>query len=410
MRLPLLALLAALLATGATAQRAAPATGDQRSAFETAITVNDVPITYYDIDQRMKLLRFNGAPANANLQAIAVEQLIEDRLKRAAGDRLGIRPTRASETELVNAFATNTRRNAATIDRDLARAGATRAALLDALNAEATWREVVRRRFGTRAEPTEADIDQAIALAAAGRNREFRLAELVLPTGQRGEAATRALAEQLRDQLNAGGDFAAAVRRYSASASARDGGNIGWIAEGSLPEPVLAALADTRPGGVTQPLSVPGAVAMLKLLETRNIDIPGSATLNIALVAMNAQDRDPITAIARLDAVIAQGPTCETAEGLARSAGLSTARSEPRPLSTLPEPVRNAVGTLQPGQISTPVVIQGGAAAFIVCSRQEGVSAQEREAIRGRLRQERFVRFSNSYIQELRADAVIERR
>jgi peptidyl-prolyl cis-trans isomerase SurA len=386
------------------------ALAQQRSAFDIALTVNDVPITWYDVDQRMRLLRFRGAPDSDSLQGIAIEQLVEDSLKRGAAERLGIRPTAQAEAELVEVFARNIGRSVDSIERDLARIGATRTTMLEALKADAVWREVVRSRFGSRAEPTEADIDQAIALAAAGQNREFNLSELVIPVAARGEAGTRRFAEELRAELDAGGNFAAAARRHSASPSARAGGAVGWVNEGALPPAIVTALESIRTGGVTQPLTVPGAVVLLKLEDQRLVQIEGAGQLNIGIVALSTLDRDPITAIARVDGVIARNPTCDTAESLAEGSGVTVARATPRPVATLPEQVRNAVLDLQPGAISAPVTVQGGAAAFIVCEREEGVSGAARDALRNQLRQDRFVRFSNSYLQELRADAVIERR
>jgi peptidyl-prolyl cis-trans isomerase SurA len=355
-------------------------------------------------------LRFNGAQAGENLQNIAVEQLIEDRLKREAGERLGIGPAAEADSELIAAFARANNRSVEAVDRGLASAGTSRAALAEALKADTVWREVVRNRFGSRAEPTEAEIEQAIALAAAGRNREFRLSELVIPVAARGEAATQRFAAQLSRDLNAGGNFAAAARQNSASPSAPAGGAIGWVGEGALPPMIVEALDGLREGGVTQPITVPGAVVLLKLEEQRVVRVEGAGLLSIGIVALSAMDRDPITAIARVDAVIAQNPSCETAEQVARGTGVTVARAEPRPVTSLPEQVREAVLDLPQGAISAPVTVQGGAAAFIVCEREEGVTGAARDSLRDRMRQDRFVRFSNSYLQELRADAIIERR
>lgn len=404
-RLFLVLAVVALILPWATASQA-----QQRSAFAIALTVNDVPITWYDIDQRMRLLRFNGAPESDSLQGIAIEQLIEDRLKREAGARLGISPQADGDSDLIALFASNTGRTVQAIDSGLARVGSSRAALVEALKADAVWREVVRSRFGSRAEPSEADIEQAIALAAAGRDREFRLSELVIPVAARGEAGTRQFAEQLRSSLNAGGNFAAEARRHSASPSAAAGGAIGWVGEGALPPAIVEALEELRPGSITRPIPVPGAIVLLKLEEERAVQIEGAGRVALGIVALSAMDRDPIAAVARLDAVIAQGPTCATAEDLARGAGVTVARAEPRPLTALPEQVRNAVVDVAAGGISAPVTVQGGVAAFIVCEREEGVGAAARQALRDQMRQDRFVRFSNSFLQELRADAIIERR
>jgi peptidyl-prolyl cis-trans isomerase SurA len=386
------------------------ALAQQPSAFQPALTVNDEPITWYDIDQRMRLLEFSGVRGGADLQQVAVDQLIEDRLKLQAGASIVQPISDDMAQELVQRFAQTNNTDAGSIEAALRRSGATRSTLVEAIYADSVWRDVIRGRYGSLAEPSELEIDQAVALALQGRNTEYRLAEIVIPTARRGEAQTRALAQDLSQQLGAGGDFATAARRYSAAVSAREGGNVGWVPESSLPPPVAEALAETRVGGVTRPVPVQGAVAILKVLETRQIEIEGAGTVSLGLLAISAQDPNPVTAIAQVDAVIADGPTCADAEALAAEAGLSANRGEPTPITALPEPVRNAVADLQPGEIGGPVPVQGGAAAFIVCQRIEGVPPEVRNRIREQLRQERFQRFANSYLQELRGDAVIERR
>jgi peptidyl-prolyl cis-trans isomerase SurA len=386
------------------------ALAQQPSAFQPALTVNDEPITWYDIDQRMRLLDFTGVRGGTDLQQVAVDQLIEDRLKLQAGASIVQPISDEMAQELLRQFAATNNTELGRIEAALQRSGATRSTLVKAFYAETVWRDVIRSRYGALAEPTELEVDQAVALAVAGRNTEYRLAEIVIPTARRGEAQTLALAQDLSRQLSAGGDFATAARRYSASVSAREGGTIGWVPESSLPPPVAEALAETRVGGVTRPLPAQGAVALLKVLETRQIDLEGMGTVSFGLLAISAQDPNPVTAIARVDALIAERPGCADAEARAIEAGLTANRSEPTPVTALPEPVRNVVGDLQEGEIGGPVPVQGGAAAFIVCQRLEGVPPAVRDRIREQLRQERFQRLANSFLQELRGDAVIERR
>ena len=66
-----------------------------QNLFSAAILVNDQAITNYELNQRtmfLEALRFPGVP-----DELAPEQLIEERLKKAAADQLGIR---VSEQEL----------------------------------------------------------------------------------------------------------------------------------------------------------------------------------------------------------------------------------------------------------------------------------------------------------------------
>lgn len=400
MRRLITTLAACLLATGLAAQ----------STVETAFTVNDVPVTNFDIQQRMQLLMFNGAPRTADLRAIATEQLIADRLKQEAAARRGIRATESGVRSQLEDFAAQRNLSLEGLERQLVQAGASSNALADALIADLVWRELVRNRFGSRAEPTETEIDQALALAAAGRNREYRLSELVIPTATRGEAGTNSFAAQLSDQLNREGGFEAAARRYSASISAGDGGAIGWISEGALPDPILDALDLLRPGQVSAPIPVPGAVVLLRLEDTRTSQVEGAAMSSVTLLALSAMDANSGRATERLRSVLARNPSCEAAPAQAAEAGVTAERGEPMIVSDLPEPVRLAIADVQAGGITEIVPVRGGVAAFVICARSDGPSPEMRERLRDDLREERFIRFSNAFLQELRNEAIIEGR
>jgi hypothetical protein len=151
-------------------------------------------------------------------------------------------------------------------------------------------------------------------------------------------------------------------------------------------------------------------VALLRVHDRRRVAVEGAGSITFDLLAISARDEDPLAAIARVDGFIAQDPTCANGEALAREAGLEATRGQPTGLAALPEPVREAVIDRAPGEIAGPVPTQGGAAAFVVCARSEGVPPEVRERIAEQLRQERFQRFANAFLQELRGDAVIERR
>jgi parvulin-like peptidyl-prolyl isomerase len=263
------AVLAALLAVGP-----APA----QTAFEPALTVNDQVVTFYDLEQRMRLLVLNGAPQNAQLRDVALDQLIEDRLKREAALAAGVEAPQAAVDAAIEDYARQRNLTSAQLDAALARAGVARSALAEALGAQLGWISAVRRRYGGRVEIGEAELDQELALAAGAGAASFRLAEIALPFSARGEAATLAFAEDLARQLRAGGDFAAAARRHSASPSAAQGGDIGWTPETALPPAAAEAAAAAGPGGVTEPIPIGGGgVIILKVFETRT-SAPADAT------------------------------------------------------------------------------------------------------------------------------------
>lgn len=238
--------------------------------FEPAIVVNDQVVTWWDLDQRMRLLAFNGAPQDERLVEIAADQLIEDRLRRAAAAAAGQIAGPSDIAAGVENFREQRGLSEAALDAGLARYGVREGTLEEALAADIEWRTVVRRRFGSRAEPSEAEIDQEIALGAAPR--EVRIAEIALPNAVRGEAETRRFAASLAAEMAAGGDFAAAARRHSSSPSAAGGGDVGWVPETALPPEAAGALAALPVGGVSEPIPYGPGVVILKLVDRRAVE------------------------------------------------------------------------------------------------------------------------------------------
>jgi peptidyl-prolyl cis-trans isomerase SurA len=377
--------------------------------FAPAVIVNDEAITNYDIDQRARLLTLTGAPQDGRLRGLAVEQLIDDRLKRTAGGRRTERPTPESVEAAVADYAASRNQTVAQLEAAMERAGVRRQTLEDALIADGAWREAVRARFGPRAEPSEAEIDQELELAAAGGLTEYRLSEIGLPFAARGEAATRALAERLVRELNAGGDFAAAARDHSASPTAPRGGDIGWVPESALPPGVAQALAGAPVGAVVGPAPVTGGLALLRVAERRTMET-GAEGASVSVLAVRARAADRAAARARIAAILSGDPGCAAVETAAREAGLAAERGPATSPAALPPALRAAVAGRAAGQSTEAFVTDDGAVGFVVCERSDTATPEQRDEIRRRLRGQRLQRFAVSWLGELRDDAVIERR
>lgn len=270
-------LVTVMLAVGAgtqvRAQSQNQAQDQAQSLFRPIAIVNDSAVTGFDLAQRAQILvalGFNAVNPEA-LRTESLETLIEDRLKMQEGARLGVTVNAEDIDAGVENVAKRSGKSAAEFRTELSAQGISNMALDDMVSAEVVWSQVVRRRFARRVEPGEAEIDAEIALMQQRTGTSFRIAEIGLPVGDegRGQAEVRALAEKLYASLNNGGDFIAAVRRYSRAPSASQDGEVGWISTRKMPPDLAAALSEMSPGQVTRPLPVSGGLTILKLIETR---------------------------------------------------------------------------------------------------------------------------------------------
>ena len=242
-----------------------------QTPFRPVATVNKSLITAFDIDQRARVLAMLGAsaPSEQALASMALDALIEDRLKMEAARQAGL----ASSPEVIQtglaAYAERFGTTPEAFRAGLESRGVTDQAIEDLMSSQMLWREVVNERFRGRIEVGEAEIDAEIALAARETVTRLRLQEIGLPIAGDGRTPeeTRALAERLWRQLVAGADFAAAAREYSRAASAENGGQVGWIAAGDLPPQLASAVAAVEEGGIARPQEVQGGISILRVLE-----------------------------------------------------------------------------------------------------------------------------------------------
>ncbi|MCL5777435.1 peptidylprolyl isomerase [Limibaculum sp. FT325] len=245
----------------------------QQTIFRPVAVVNDQAITGYDLQQRMQILQTLGVSTASPeaLRTAALDQLIEDRLKLQEGKRLGLS---ANPETIEQARADMAERLGTTPDALsalLSAQGIGEGAVEDMLAADAVWREVVRARFARRLEPGEAEIEAELSLLQGRGVTSWQVREIGLPSAenQRGEEATRELAERIIAEVRAGADFETLVQRYSRAPSAQSRGNVGWVTERNLPPQLAGALSGLEPGGVTAPLPVPGGFSILQVVDRR---------------------------------------------------------------------------------------------------------------------------------------------
>lgn len=80
---------------------------------------------------------------------------------------------------------------------------------------------------------------------------------------------TRSEAAALRKRIAAGEDFGTLARRHSGDPSAKDGGDMGYLHRGMLPDGVDKVADRLKPGEVSEPVTVLEGVALLRLVERK---------------------------------------------------------------------------------------------------------------------------------------------
>jgi parvulin-like peptidyl-prolyl isomerase len=243
-----------------------------------AARVDGEPIYVHEVQRRIEraLGRREITPeARPVLEAETLEQLVNRRLILQFLTRRNLAATEQDLEAEVSRIERQLAQQELTLEEYLQRTGQTRDDLLQALRWEKSWGRYLERQL------SEANLKRFFE----SRRREFdgtelRVAHILIKPAAEDDpealAAAVQQAEQIRSEI-AGGKttFAEAARRHSASRTAAEGGDIGFIRRREpMPEPFSKAAFALQASETSPPVVTPFGVHLIQLLETK----PGDKT------------------------------------------------------------------------------------------------------------------------------------
>ena len=238
--------------------------------FDTIISVDGAAITNYELEQRILFFSFLNEPGDTLISSR--QSLIDDRLKMAAGTKDGFALT---PTELENAmldFAKNSNQSLSELLNLLNEGGVDAETFRDYVEVGVVWREVVRKRFGSQSQPTESEIDRALAAERAEGDISVLLTEIVLPAGPSQLEESRKIARELA-KITSISSFSEKAKKLSVSSSRENGGKIPWRNLKDLPNGLRQIIASLRPGQVAKPLEVQNAIVLFQLRDVEELGL-----------------------------------------------------------------------------------------------------------------------------------------
>ncbi len=403
--------IARALALAALALAGASATATAQNLFAPVAKIDDMVVTRYEFQQRRLMLQALRAPGN--LDRIAMDRLINERLQMAEARRAGITLSEEEITAGIEDFAARVEMSGEEFIASMAEQGVAEQSIRDFIVAGLMWREFVRARFAPRVEITETEIDRAIRLRGTTGSARVKLSEIFLPTATpQFEAQARQLAPQIA-ALRSIEEFADAARRFSAGPSAPRGGEVeDWVPLENLPPQLRQIIVTMKPGEVTEPIEIPNALALFQLraIEPTAATPPANPSVDYASYLIPG-GRSP-EALAEAQRVAALADTCDDLYGILRDRPAEVLERQTMPLARVPADVAIELAKLDPGESSVALTRDNGATlVFLMLCERLPQPAEEisREDVRLQLSNRRLAAMADAYLEKLRAEAVIVR-
>lgn len=401
--------LALALALGAAFALPQPGPALAQNLFAPAIQVNERVITRYELQQRARMLQLFRQPGNP--EEIAREQLVEERLKLDAATVNGIVPSREEIEAGMEEFAQRANLNTEEFLSALEKAGVAAQTYRDFITAGVAWRQLVRARFGPRVQVDDRDVDRAVAFSGTSNVRVL-LSEIYIPTPPGREAQAEARAQQIA-QITTLPAFAQAARRYSAAPSRGRGGRLEWLPVNKVPPAIRGQVLGLAPGQVTQPIPIPGAIALFQLraIEEGKRQEPEYAAIEYAAYYIEGGRTEK--ALARANKIAANIDTCDDLYGVAKGQPESVLERGSKKPGEIPADIAMELAKLDKHEVSTALTRAGGQTLvfLMLCQRVPTLGEDvSRDDIALSIQNRRLESYAESYLSQLRSEArIIER-
>ncbi len=375
--------------------------------FAPVIVINDAVVSEFEIDQREAMLRVFRTPGD--LQQVARDQLIEDRLKLEALNAAGLRITPEGLRGAMGEFSARENMDVDQFIAVLGQAGVAEETFRDFVRVNVSWLDYIRSRFGDRAQVSEAEIDQALGQSSGSAGIEVLLNEIIIAAPPPRAASALATAQRIA-QLTSTSAFEAEARRVSALPSRTRGGRLDWLPITNYPAGLRGLLLDLAPGQVTAPIPITDGVALFQMRGLREVNqvAPEPAAIEYAAfyIAGGLTDR----ALREAQSIDNRVDTCDDLYGVAQGLPEDRLQRDVLPPADIPTDVAMILVTLDTGETNYSLTRANGETLvfLMMCGRTpvlgEGV---DRETVRNQLRSQRLATYADALLADLRAAATI---
>ncbi len=361
-----------------------------------------------------------GLPEENVLRRRVLERMVDNRVQLQEAARLGFTVSEEDLTGALRGIAERNELSAAQLRAEVEKQGMDYQSFRRGIRRQLLIEQLINRRIRSRVTVTDAEVDHHLAgsLREFFAGRELDVSHILLQSSSAADeiAQKRAAARKARAEIENGLDFAEAAVLYSEAGDALEGGRMGWVDSGRLPQLFLHALKKMRPGEVSEVLRSPNGFHIVRLNGIRGGQSRLKREVKLRHIMLKTdQVTDAAMATQRLNALrerIVGG------EDFAAIAGEYSEDMASRGkggdlgwfnLAELPRSQAAALGELDINEISRPVVMRGSVHLLQVLERRTGEAGGE--ILRNRARNQLLQRKTNDeyqrWLRELRGRAFI---
>ena len=393
------------------------------AALEIVAKVNGKAVTNYQVDQRAAFLHMvtnleDTAQNRAQIKQDATQMLIDEILKLDAAAALDPTLTQRSRETAHKLVDENFAANGKTGSQRLREQGVDSSNIQQKFITDIVWGEFIRFKFQTKFAELDTIVDKVLArIEANARQPQVKLSEIILlPEPNRPLDRTLFLANEIIKAVNNGANFNAIAKQYSASGTATNGGQLGWVMLDQLPDHIQEQVKMTKIGAVSAPLQRDGLIVLIRNEGSRQDGVadPSQDIITLARavypLSKDASNADKLEAAAKLERDTASINSCDGLMALNQDYGSGIqGLIKNISLGSFNRPLQALVNELKASVPSKPLSFTEGISVFMLCDRiSPKITLPSRDELLRVEFDKIFGSLSERYLLQLRRSAIIE--
>lgn len=223
-------------------------------ALKIAAVVNDEIISTRDLQNRVNLfLMTTQIPMNAQTKNMIYSRVlnnaIEEKIKLQAAEKEDIKITPQELSASVKQFEKNNKIPAGNLKKILAQNNVDMDTFESQMKADMAWVRLVRRKMYSDAQVTQKELEKAMAEAKTDLSTpKYFVSEIYIRKKDAKDLSV--LVNNLRQDPR----FELYAMQFSQSPTAANGGRLGWLNKGKLPEAIEKKLDKMHEGEISDPI------------------------------------------------------------------------------------------------------------------------------------------------------------
>ena len=370
-----------------------------KDPFVPAIQVDGMVITHYEISQRsafFELLNFPG-----NHKRAAEKSLIDDKLKIRAAEQFGIElKPKALEHEM-KVFAKRANLTVDQFAKRLNNAGVDTNTWKNYMQIPILWFDTVNRKFASQISSLMSNNIEEKSTTRS--DIQVLLTEIIIPVQSGFEEEAKNRVQDLRE-IESFEKFSEAASKYSVAPTREVGGKVKWQNLSDLPLVVRPLIAGLSIGEVSEPLPIPGGLAIFQLRDLKEGKLTKFDPTFIDYAEFIFDKNKKLKNLLTSNVM-----TCDDLYSFLKSTKKSELTRENTKTGSLSKNVRTAVSDLDQNEFTFIESESGKSKLIMVCGRseQEAISKNELIQINRSIANKQLLSLANSYLENLRQEARI---